>query len=458
MRYTAPCPGCRRRERPDAPVLTETRMALDSTHDPSLTSWVASAQGSGFPIQNLPFGVFRRRGTKEWFRGGVAIGDQIVDLGAAASVLEGEAKHAAIAGAETTLNRLMGMGPSASGALRKALSAALATGSDSQEALSEHLVAQADVEMGLPATIGDYTDFYSSIHHATNIGRLFRPENPLLPNYRWIPIGYHGRSSSIGVSPESFVRPSGQKRPGEDGVPGFGASTRMDYELELGVFVGKGNAQGDAVGIEQAEEHVFGICILNDWSARDIQGWEYQPLGPFLGKSFASTISPWIVTTEALAPFRAAFERPSEDPQPLPYLDSDANRAQGAFDIQLETLLETATMRGDGAEPTRLSVGNYSYAYWTVAQLVTHHTVNGCNLRPGDLLGTGTLSGPDEGMQGALIEITKGGKHPMSLPNGEQRSFLEDGDTVIMRAWCDREGAVRIGFGEATGTVLPAKG
>ncbi|MCO4773567.1 MAG: fumarylacetoacetase, partial [Deltaproteobacteria bacterium] len=357
---------------------------------------------------------------------------------------------------EETLNHLMSLGQTAWRALRVQLSAALAAGSPLKDTLQSSMVSQADVVMGLPATIGDYTDFYSSIHHATNIGRLFRPDNPLLPNYRWIPIGYHGRSSSIGVSPESFLRPHGQKRPGEDGVPGFGPSTRMDYEVELGVFVGKGNAQGSPISMDSSEDHVFGICILNDWSARDIQGWEYQPLGPFLGKSFASTISPWIVTMDALAPFRAPFVRPEGDPQPLEYLESAANRDAGAFDITLETLLESKKMRRDADGPTRLSLGNYKHAYWTVAQLVTHHTVNGCNLRPGDLLGTGTLSGPEAGMEGALIEITRGGKEPVTLPNGEVRSFLEDGDTVIMRAWCEAEGAVRIGFGEASGTVLPA--
>lgn len=432
---------------------------LDATHDPALTSWVASAQAADcdFPIQNLPFGVFRRRGTDEAFRGGVAIGDRIVDLGAAALLFDGDAATAARAGAEPTLNTLMGLGPAHWSALRGALSAALATGSEQQEALAACLVAQADAEMALPATIGDYTDFYSSIHHATNIGRLFRPDNPLLPNYKWIPIGYHGRSSSIGVSPESFVRPSGQKRPGEDGVPGFGPSARMDYELELGVFVGPGNAQGSTIDLADAEDHVFGICLLNDWSARDIQGWEYQPLGPFLGKSFASTISPWVVTMQALAPFRTPFVRPEGDPQPLPYLDSDANRASGGLDIALETTLSTQASRDAGEPPARLSLGNYRHAYWTVAQLVTHHAINGCNLRPGDLLGTGTLSGPEPGMEGALIEITRGGKEPKTLPNGETRAFLEDGDTVTMRAWCAREGAVRIGFGAATGTVLPAR-
>ena len=430
-------------------------MPVNATHDPALTSWVASAQGSSFPIQNLPFGVFRRAG--EAFRGGVAIGDQIVDLGLVAAHLDGLAAAAAQAGSASTLNGLMGMGAAAWSALRAALSAALTTDSPLQDAVSACLVPQSDVEMGLPATIGDYTDFYSSIHHATNIGRLFRPDNPLLPNYRWIPIGYHGRSSSIGVGPESFPRPRGQKRPGEDGVPGFGPSARMDYELELGVFVGAGNPQGEPIPMDAAEDHVFGICILNDWSARDIQGWEYQPLGPFLGKSFASTISPWIVTMEALAPFRTPFTRPAGDPQPLPYLSSDANAAAGGLDITLETRLSTEAMRAAGDAPTRLSLGSYRHAYWTVAQLVTHHTVNGCNLQPGDLLGTGTLSGPEAGMEGALIEITRGGKDPITLPNGETRSFLADGDTVVMTAWCERDGAVTIGFGEATGTVLPAR-
>lgn len=433
-------------------------MPLNGTHDPSLTSWVASAQAEGcdFPIQNLPFGVFRRAGSAEAFRGGVAIGDQILDLGAASAAFSGEAARAADAGGESTLNTLMGLGRSAWTALRQALSEGLRAGSAKEDVLRDCLIPQSEAEMALPATIGDYTDFYSSIHHATNIGRLFRPDNPLLPNYRWIPIGYHGRSSSIAVGPESFKRPKGQKRPGEDGVPGFGPSARMDYELELGVFVGAGNERGEAIPLDDAEDHVFGICLLNDWSARDIQGWEYQPLGPFLGKSFATTISPWIVTMEALEPFRAPFERPEGDPQPLPYLDSERNRADGALDITLETQLSTATMREAGDGPTRLSLGNYRDAYWTVAQLVTHHAVNGCNLRPGDLLGTGTLSGPEEGQQGALIEITRSGKDPLELPNGETRAFLEDGDTVILKAWCEREGAARIGFGDATGTVLPA--
>ncbi len=446
--------------------------ALNRTHDPALTSWLASAQAPGcdFPIQNLPFGVFRRSGegadadgddedsdpSQAGFRGGVAIGDQIVDLAAAAAVLDDEASDAAWACAGPTLNRFMALGPAAWSALRAGLSAALATGSEHEEALRRCLVPQSEAEMGLPATIGDYTDFYSSIDHATNIGRLFRPDNPLLPNYRWIPIGYHGRSSSIAVSPESFPRPRGQQRPGEDGVPGFGPSTRMDYELELGIFVGPGNERGRPIPLDRAEDHVFGLCLLNDWSARDLQAWEYQPLGPFLGKSFATTVSPWIVTMEALAPYRRPFTRPEGDPQPLPYLDSEQNRAEGGIDVCLEAWLHTRAQRDDDLPPSRLSRGSYRHAYWTAAQLVTHHAVNGCNLRPGDLLATGTLSGPKPGMQGALIEITRGGKDPIDLPNGESRSFLEDGDTVTLRAWCEAEGAARIGFGQATGTVLPA--
>ncbi len=431
---------------------------LNETHDPLLRSWVPSAQDpeTDFPIQNLPFGCFSTPGGP--VRGGVAIGDQIVDLAAllATGILRGDAAAAATAGTGPALNDLMALGPAAHSALRLALSRALREGSPARPAVERCLVPQSEATYALPAVIGDYTDFYTSIHHATNIGRLFRPDNPLLPNYRWIPIGYHGRSSSIGVSGQQVLRPSGQKRPGPDGVPGFGASERMDYELELGVVVGVGNDLGEAVPIRDAEAHVFGICLLNDWSARDIQGWEYQPLGPFLGKNFATTLSPWVVTMEALAPFRAAWTREEGEPQPLPYLDAPAVRAAGALDITLEARLETARSRAQG-EDFRLSLGSYTDAYWTVSQLVTHHTVNGCNLRPGDVLGTGTLSGPGPGSRGALIEITVGGKEPLTLPNGETRTFLADGDAVILRAWCERPGAARIGFGECRGTLLPAR-
>ncbi|HQD48645.1 fumarylacetoacetase, partial [Ottowia sp.] len=306
--------------------------------------------------------------------------------------------------------------------------------------------------------IGDYTDFYTSVHHATNIGKQFRPDNPLLPNYKWVPIGYHGRSSSIGISGQSFPRPRGQTMaPGAES-PSFGPCKRLDIELELGVFVGAGNASGEPIGIADAEDHVFGIVLLNDWSARDIQGWEYQPLGPFLSKNFASTISPWVVTTEALAPYRVpAVVRPEGDPQPLPYLDSAHNRDAGAFDIQLEALIETPALRSAGQPPARLCLTSYRHAYWTVAQMVTHHTVNGCNLQPGDMLGSGTLSGPTLDQACALIELTSGGKNPVQLHGGEQRTWLEDGDTVILRGWCEKPGAARIGFGECVGTVLPAR-
>jgi fumarylacetoacetase len=311
--------------------------------------------------------------------------------------------------------------------------------------------------MHVPCRIGDYTDFYTSVHHATTVGKQFRPDNPLLPNYKWVPIGYHGRASSIGVSGQRFKRPQGQTKAPDAAVPSFGPSKRLDYELELGWFVAQGNAQGEPVGMDRAEAHLFGVTLFNDWSARDIQGWEYQPLGPFLSKNFASTLSPWLVTTEALAPFRAAFERPADDPQPLAYLDSEANRAQGAFAIELEVLLQTAKMREAGEAPHRLSKTNSTRAaYWTPAQLIAHHTVNGCNLQPGDLLGSGTLSGPEAIEAGSLMELTSGGKQPIVLPNGEQRSFLEDGDTLVMRGWCERPGAVRIGLGEVSGTVLAA--
>lgn len=433
---------------------------VNETHDPQLTSWVPSANGgqTDFPIQNLPFAIFRRRGSAEAWRGGVAIGDQIVDMAAAvtAGVFSGDALPAAQAAAEPTLNNLMGFGPQRLSQLRKQLSKALQTGSAQEATLKACLVPQAAAEYTLPARIGDYTDFYTSVYHATNIGKQFRPDNPLLPNYKWVPIGYHGRSSSIGVSGQAFKRPQGQVKPPDADAPVLKPSARMDIELELGVFVGQSNALGEPVPITQAEDHIFGLVLFNDWSARDIQPWEYQPLGPFLAKNFASTISPWVVTMEALAPFRAPFSHPADDPQPLPYLSSAANSAQGGLDIQLEALIETPKMRDAKAAPTRFTLTNYRHAYWTAAQMLTHHTVNGCNLQPGDLLGTGTLSGPTLDSACALIELTTGGKNPIQLPNGEQRAWLEDGDTVILRGWCEKPGAARIGFGECVGTVLPA--
>ncbi len=438
-----------------------TAMTLNETHDPALRSWLASAHfaSTDFPIQNLPFAVFRRRGTLEAFRGGVAIGDQIIDLAALAknSVFSGEAAMALQAGAQDKLNALMALGADAWSALRLALSRALREGAAEQSQLAACLVPQSESDYGLPAHIGDYTDFYTSIHHATNIGSLFRPDNPLLPNYKWVPIGYHGRASSIGVSGQSFHRPVGQTLPPGATQPVFGASKKLDIELELGIFIGSGNALGEPVSITQAETHVFGICLLNDWSARDLQAWEYQPLGPFLSKNFATTISPWIVTLEALAPYRLPFVRPEADPQPLPYLDSDSNRQQGALDIQLQVGLLTPRMREAGQADATLCRTSYRHAYWTVAQLVTHHTVNGCNLQPGDLFGSGTLSGPTLDQAGALIELTTGGKHPLALPNGESRTYLEDGDAVVIRGWCEKAGAARIGFGECRGTVLPAR-
>jgi fumarylacetoacetase len=433
----------------------------NETHNPALQSWVASANtpGCDFPIQNLPFAVFRRKGSTETFRGGVAIGDHILDLAALAQagVLTGDAATAAQAGAQDKLNALMALGAPAWRALRLALSRALRAGAAEQTALQTTLVPQAEAEYDVPARIGDYTDFYTSVHHATNIGKQFRPDNPLLPNYKWVPIGYHGRASSIGISGQQFRRPIGQTLPPGATEPSFGPCKRLDIELELGIFVGSGNALGEAVDITEAEDHVFGICLLNDWSARDIQGWEYQPLGPFLSKNFASTVSPWVVTLEALAPYRVAFTRPEGDPQPLAYLDSPANRSGGAFDIQLQVGLQTPQMRAAGQPDASICRTSYRHAYWTVAQMVTHHTVNGCNLQPGDLLGSGTLSGPTLDQAAALIELTTGGKNPIALPNGEQRTWLEDGDSVVLRGWCEREGAARIGFGECVGTVLPAR-
>ena len=436
---------------------------LNHTHDPAARSWVESANldAGDFPIQNLPFCEFRVRGSSEPFRGGVAIGDQVIDLGrlGAAGCLQGLAAEAALAGQHPTLNPLMAMGPAAWQALRHGLFDLLKAGAAAsvQTLVQACLVPQSTVEYTVPARIGDYTDFYTSVHHATNIGKQFRPDNPLLPNYKWVPIGYHGRVSSIGVSGQAFARPQGQIKAPDAEAPVLAPCKRLDIELELGVFIGQGNEQGESIGIDDAENHVFGICLLNDWSARDIQAWEYQPLGPFLSKSFASTLSPWIVTLEALAPYRVPFSRPPGDPQPLPYLDGEANRQGGALDIQLQVGLQTDKMRQAGQADAQICRTSYRHAYWTVSQMVTHHTVNGCNLQPGDLFGSGTLSGPTLDQAGALIELTQGGKNPVSLPNGESRTFLEDGDAVVIRGWCERAGAARIGFGECWGTVLPAR-
>ncbi len=433
---------------------------INATHDPALRSWAPGANdpATDFPIQNLPFAAFRRRGTGEAYRGGVAIGTQVLDLGAlhARAPFQGLAAQALAASAAPALNGLMGLGAPAASALRAALSQALRTGAAGEGLLRGLLVPQASAEYRVAADVGDFTDFYASIHHATSVGRLMRPDNPLLPNYKWLPIAYHGRASSVRVSGFEFHRPRGQLMPQGATRPVLGASRRLDYELEVGMFVGRGNALGTAVPLASAEEHLFGLCLLNDWSARDIQGWEYQPLGPFLAKNFATTVSPWVVTLEALAPFRAALARPPDEPAPLGYLDDAATRAGGAFDITLEAWLESAQMRSAASAPQRLSQSNFRDAWWTPAQMLAHHTVNGCNLAPGDLLGSGTQSGPQPAAAGSLLELSAGGRQPIALTSGEQRTFLEDGDRVILRGWCARAGFVRIGFGEASGTVLPA--
>jgi fumarylacetoacetase len=422
---------------------------IDETHNPNLQSWLESANDplTDFPIQNLPFGRFRCDHDAAWCIG-VAIGNQVLDLRRVQLVPTHD------------MNRFMRLSREQRLALRRALSEGLRFGSPHEAQFRAGMVPQSGVEMGLPCEIGDYTDFYTSIHHATTVGQQFRPENPLLPNYKWVPIGYHGRASSIGVSRpglgQTFPRPLGQVKASDAHAPRLQASARLDFELELGAFIARPNVSGEPITMVDAEEHIFGLALFNDWSARDIQAWEYQPLGPFLSKNFASTVSPWIVTLEALAPFRQAFNRPIGDPQPLPYLDSPTNRAQGAIDIELEVWLQTAKMRAANQEGERLTSSNYRDAYWTVAQLVAHHTSNGCMLRSGDLLGTGTLSGPLPEQGGSMLELSQGGKRPVVLSNGEMRGFLEDGDTVILRGYCQRAGRRRIGFGECRGTVLPA--
>jgi fumarylacetoacetase len=443
-----------------------TAPSTNETHDPQIKSWVDAANDprSDFPLQNLAFGVFRRAGKNEDFRGGVAIGDQILDLAAAVrtGMFAKDAAEAAVLASGSTLNAFMGAEPGLAAALRLALSRALREGSALEGRARACLVPMKDAEMGLPAAIGDFTDFFSSVFHATNTGGMFRPDNPLLPNYKHLPIAYHGRSSSVRVgsqaAPHAFARPMGQTKPADAPAPMFGASKRLDYELEVGVWIGRGNAQGTRIPIGDAEGHAFGLCLLNDWSARDIQGWEYQPLGPFLAKNFATTISPWIVTMEALAPFRVPeFARPAGDPAPMAYLDAPANRAAGGIDLKLEVLLLTARMRAAGAAPVRLSASNFRDSYWTIAQFIAHHTVGGCNLQAGDLLGSGTQSGRTREEFGSLLELSWGGKTPVELPDGEKRAFLEDGDTLIFKGHCEKDGCARIGFGDVAGTILPAR-
>ena len=434
-------------------------MQISETCDPKLRSWVDSANGgSDFPIQNLPFGVFRRRGTNDAFRGGVAIGEQILDLSAVskAGIFKGLAQRACEAGAESELNKLMGMGSIANSELRGSISKALRIDSAYIKELERCLLPQSVAEFDTPCDIGEFTDFYTSIRHARAVGALFRPDSPLMPNYQWIPIAYHGRSSTIGVSGQHFFRPSGQIKGVHENQPTLRPSSRLDYEVEVGVFIGTRSQADQRITVNSAEDNIFGLCLLNDWSARDIQAWEYQPLGPFLGKNFATTVAPWIVTMEALGPYRIPFCREPDHPQPLPYLSSEQNKKLGGIDMQLECYISTETMRSSGEEPIILSTSNLGDAYWNVAQMVVHHSINGCILNPGDLLGTGTQSGPRPDQGGSLIELTSGGVEPIKLPNGETRTFLEDGDEIVMRGYCENDRYVRIGFGEVCGRVLPA--
>jgi len=439
--------------------------AINETHDPNLRSWVESANdpNTDFPIQNLPIGLFNRNDNGSKLRIGMAIGDQILDLFECcmAGILN---KYDISYYYSGNLNLLMRVDRIVGVTLRRqAMELLREDNTTIQNYQKAHpnecrfLVPMSETEMSLPFSIGDYTDFYASIYHATNIGKMFRPDQPLMPNYKWVPIGYHGRASSIVVSGAPIRRPVGQTKDDNAEAPTFGPSKVLDYELEVGFFVGQGNEQGRPIKITEAEDHIFGLCLVNDWSARDIQRWEYQPLGPFLSKSFATTVSPWIVTMEALAPFRApAFKRPEGDPEPLPYLDSPENRERGGFDIKLEVSISTEQMREKGIAPHRLSSSNTRDLYWTFAQMLTHHTSNGCNLQPGDLLASGTVSGATKDSLGCLIELTGRGAEPINLPTGEARRFLQDGDEVIFRGYCEREGFRKIGFGECSGIVAPA--
>jgi fumarylacetoacetase len=437
----------------------------NETHRTDLVSWVDSANvpGIDFPIQNLPLGVFRPRGTDEPWRVGTAIGDQVVDLAAAArsGLLEGAASRAGSRCASPSLNALIALEPVHWGALRLQLSRLLRNGTPEGERArrlrAELLVGTTEVELALPVAAGDYSDFYASIHHATNVGRMLRPDQPLMPNYKWVPIGYHGRASSLVVGGTPVRRPRGQTNADPSGPPQVGPTSRLDYEAEVGFVVGLGNPFGEPIPIGQAARYLFGICLLNDWSARDIQTWEYQPLGPFLSKSFATSLSPWVVTADALEPFRGPpTPRAPGDPAPLPYLTSPEEQTRGACRVTVEVYLRTARMRSEGTPATRLSSGSLADMYWTPGQLITHHASNGCPLRPGDVLGSGTISGPSPDARGCLLELTSRGTDPVKLPSGEERRFLEDGDEVTLRGFCEAEGWARIGFGECSGVVMPA--
>jgi fumarylacetoacetase len=426
---------------------------IDETNDRTLASWVPSADGHrDFPIQNLPLGIFSE--AKGQRRPGVAIGDYILDLSAIGDLLDEDWREDL---AQPVLNAWLARGPDDQRALRLRLSEIL---SDERyrDDVEPQLIGQSDVRQHVPCLVGDYTDFYVGIHHATNVGKQFRPDAPLLPNYKYLPIGYHGRASSVRASGEPVIRPNGQRKPPDADAPEYGPSRRLDYELELGMWVGRGNELGSPIPIGEASEHIAGYCLLSDWSARDIQAWEYQPLGPFLAKNFLTSVSPWIVSAQALAPFRKAMPpRPPGDPRPLPYLDDPADREHGGLAVQLEATLTTAKMRAAGLAPHILSRGSADAAmYWSAAQIVAHHSSNGCNLQPGDLIGTGTLSIDNARGLGSLLEISQGGKQPLELANGETRSFLDDGDEVTLRAWCEAEGAARIGFGECVGRVVAA--
>ena len=422
----------------------------DATNDPALTSWCESAQGSEFPIQNLPLGIFsvgeRRR------RAGVAIGDFVLDLREILDLLDEDWRGDL---SQPVLNAWLARGPEAQAALRERLQEIL---SDERyrDDVEPQLIGQTEVRLHVPCLIGDYTDFYVGIHHATNVGKQFRPDNPLLPNYKYVPIGYHGRASSVRASGEPVIRPSGQRKLPDADIPEYGPSRRLDYELELGIWIGEGNELGSPIRISQAADHIAGYCQLNDWSARDLQAWEYQPLGPFLAKNFLTSISAWVVSPQALALFRKPMPaRPAGDPDPLPYLADDADQARGGLGIRLEVTLTTERMRSQGIAPHVLSRGAADAAmYWSAAQIVAHHSANGCNLQPGDLIGTGTLSTKDDDGLGSLLEISRGGKQAIQLASGETRTFLEDGDEITLRAWCEGEGAVRIGFGECIGRVV----